>query len=114
MGRTANGSRRIHAQPGHRSAPDNCIDHVAIGESGTPLRFDNAIPGDTLATLRFGPKAGREQPLRGVVDGRLTHSLPLQVRYRRLSEESAAVLAKMVEDPAQGGGRRCTLPTIGL
>lgn len=51
----ANGSRRIR-QPDHRSPLDNCIDHVAIGESGTPLRFDNAIPGDTLATLRFGPK----------------------------------------------------------
>jgi len=94
---TANGARRIHLRPGHRSPPDNCIDHVAIGESGTPLRFDNAIPGDTLATLRFGPRAGRERPLRRIAGGRLIHSLPLQGHYRRLSEESATVLAKMVE-----------------
>jgi len=94
---TANRVRRIHPQPGHRSPPGNCIDHVAIGEAGTPLRFDNAVPGDTLATLRFGPKAGREQPLKGIAGGRLMHSLTLQGHYRRLSEESAATLAKMVE-----------------
>jgi hypothetical protein len=97
---TANGFRRIHPQPGHRSPPGNCIDHVAIGESGTPLRFDNAIPGDALATLQFGSKAGREQPLRGIAGGRLMHSLPLQGHYRRLSEESAAVFARMVESRA--------------
>ena len=97
---TANGFRRIHPHPGHRSPSGSCIDHVAIGESGTPLRFDNAIPAAALATLRFGPKAGREQPLKGIAGGRLMHSLPVQSHYRRLSEESAAVLAKMVESGA--------------
>jgi hypothetical protein len=97
---TAHGSRRIHPHPGHREPSGSCIDHVAIGESGTPLRFDNAIPGDTLATLRFGPKAGREQPLRGVAGGRLMHSLPLQGHYRRLSEESATLLERLIDDPA--------------
>jgi len=97
---TANGLRRIHPHPGHRSPSGSCIDHVAIGESGTPLRLDNAIPAAALATLRFGPKAGREQPLKGIAGGRLMHSLPLQSHYRRLSEESAAVLAKMVESGA--------------
>jgi hypothetical protein len=82
---TANGSRRIHPHPGHRSPSGSCIDHVAIGESGTPLRFDSPIPGGTLATLRLGPKAGREQPLEGIAGGRLMHSLPLQGHYRRLS-----------------------------
>ena len=97
---TANGFRRVHPQPGHRSPPGKCIDHVAIGEAGTPLRFDNAIPDDTLATLRFGPKAGRERPLKGIAAGRLMHSLLLQGHYRRLSEESAVAFARMVESRA--------------
>ena len=42
----------------------------------------------------------REQPLKGIAGGRLMHSLPVQSHYRRLSEESAAVLAKMVESGA--------------
>ena len=94
---TAKGARRMRPRPGHPSPSGSCIDHVAIGESGTPLRFDNAIPGDTLATLRFGPKAGREQPLKGLAGGRLMHGLPLQGHYRRLSEESAVMFARMVE-----------------
>jgi len=94
---TAKGPRRIHPHPGHRAPSGSCIDHVAIGESGTPLRFDKAIPGDILSALRLGPKAGREQPLKGVAGGRLMRSMALQGHYRRLSEESAAALARMVE-----------------
>jgi hypothetical protein len=86
----------IGRHPGHR-LPHGCIEHVAIGEDVTPLCFDNPVPPATVGALRLGPKPGRELPIKGIDGDRLTRSLSLQAHYRRLSEESAVLLAGLVE-----------------
>lgn len=59
-------------------------------------RFDRQVPGELLASIRLGPKPGREQPLKGVSDGELRSSLSLHGHVRRLSSESADLFASLL------------------
>lgn len=87
--------KKSQPEVGHR-VPITCADHAAVG-SGTPIQFDRVFPGADLKSLRFGPKAGSEQPLTGVVSDRLKNNFSLQGHVRRLSGESAARFAKQFE-----------------
>ena len=79
---------------GHR-LPTTCCEKAAVG-SGTELLFSRAISAHQLETLTFGPKPGRERPLKGVSDGRLRNVFAFQGHVRRLSEKSAGVFAEYV------------------
>lgn len=81
---------------GHR-VPITCADHAAVG-SGTRIRFDRLFPPDDLQFLRLGAKPGKEQPLAGVIGGRLKNNFSLQGHVRRLSTESAARFARQFEN----------------
>lgn len=79
---------------GHR-IPRTCIDNVATG-SGTGFRFDFSIPENVVDKLLFGPKFGQEKGLSKRKDGKLSH-IALQGHYRRLSVDSAAIVAELMQ-----------------
>lgn len=79
---------------GHR-APWTCADLAACG-IGTEFVWDRAVSAKQLVELRFGPKPGREQALKGINDGLLSSSLSLQGHLRRASCETAAILAEVL------------------
>ena len=79
---------------GHR-IPRTCIDNVATGR-GTEFRFDFGVPAEIIDNLRFGPKAGQEKGLSRSKDGKLSH-IALQGHYRRLSADSATVVADLMQ-----------------
>jgi hypothetical protein len=68
-----------------------CTTEVVVGEEGTPIRLDVAVPSDLLERLRFRSRRA-ERGLKQIADGRLTNALSLQGIYR-LSTASAAELA---------------------
>ncbi len=71
-----------------------CTSEVVIGQDGTPLRLDLAIPPDLLARLRFRSRRG-ERGLKHIEDGRLKSSIGLQGIYR-LSRPSAAEIEALL------------------
>ena len=71
-----------------------CTTEVVIGQDGTPLRLDLAIPPDMLARLRFRSRRG-ERGLKHIEDGRLKSSIGLQGIYR-LSRPSAAEIEALL------------------
>ena len=79
---------------GHR-IPRTCIDNVATG-SGTGFRFDFIAPAEVVDNLRFGPKPEQEKSLSKSKDGKLSH-VSLQGHYRRLSADSAVVVAELMQ-----------------
>lgn len=79
---------------GHR-VPRTCIDNVATG-NGTGFRFDFSVPTEIVDKLLFGPKAGYEKALSKSKDGKLSH-VTLQGHYRRLSTDSAAIVADLMQ-----------------
>jgi hypothetical protein len=83
---------RQHPELGHR-APFGCIEQIAIGVEGCRFNFQRSVPPRDLPLLTFGPKPGKEQPLKGIKDGRLTSILSLQGHVRRASEQSREILA---------------------
>lgn len=86
--------RALWSAAGHL-VPSTCVLNAVTGR-GSTIRHDRRVPPDVVAALRFGPKPGHEQPLRGVVDRRLTSVLPLQGHARRLRAASAQRLADVV------------------
>jgi hypothetical protein len=83
---------RLHPEL-HYLAP-TCTEEVAVGEEGTSIRLDNAVPPDMLERLRFRSRRG-ERPLKHVENGRLKSIVSLQGIYR-LSEASAAEFETLV------------------
>lgn len=83
-----------HSQPsvGHR-VPTTCCDTAAVGDDGTEICFDRRLPKAELAHISLGPKKGREQLLKGVTEGMLRNSCNLQGHVRRLSTQSAMLIA---------------------
>jgi hypothetical protein len=79
---------------GHR-VPRSCVEQAAVG-SGTKLRFNFGVPLTLADKLRFGPKAGAEKALPMGKSGQLSH-IGLQGHFRRLSAESAASVAEIME-----------------
>ncbi|MFF2143102.1 hypothetical protein [Kitasatospora sp. NPDC058190] len=62
---------------------------------GTPVRFDQPIPGELLERLTWRNRRGQTRGLKYVVDGRLERAVSLQGFYR-LIPESADELAELV------------------
>ncbi len=80
---------------GHRF-PTTCCDRAATSVNGSDIRFDRPISAHQMQTLTFGPKPGREKPLKGLTSGRLRSVFSLQGHVRRLSAPSAAVFEACV------------------
>jgi hypothetical protein len=80
---------------GHR-LPYGCGIEVLLVEYSTPIRFDVVVPPESLECFVFRPRKGPPMALRHVEDGKLKSSLSLQGNIRRLSEETAAMLSKLV------------------
>jgi hypothetical protein len=80
------------SEVGHK-IPTTCADDAAIG-SGSALQ-KRAVPAEVAARIRVGPKPGAESPLK-MKDGKLL-TTGLIGYYRRLSEESAALLNDLIE-----------------
>jgi hypothetical protein len=85
-----------------------CTEEVVIGMNGTAPRLDLEIPRDVLDRLRFRSLRG-ERKLKHLKDGELTSSIGLQGIYR-LSAESAADFAELVESPAPASSARIPRP----
>jgi hypothetical protein len=73
----------------------SCTDEVAVGQEGTPIRFDVGLSPGELEGLRFRSKRG-ERGLKYVKGGRLTKVFGLDGGVYRLSPESAAVFDRLV------------------
>jgi hypothetical protein len=71
--------------------PRTCTDEAIVAEEECPLRFDLAIPPETLETLRCRSKK-RERGIKHIAEGKLRHSISIWGIYR-LSEPSAQDLA---------------------
>ncbi|MFB7907833.1 hypothetical protein ACFC1T_15485 [Kitasatospora sp. NPDC056076] len=67
----------------------------AVHVDGTPVRFDQRIPGELLGQLTWRNQRGKVRGLKYLVDGRLERSVSLQGFYR-LTPESADELAELV------------------
>jgi hypothetical protein len=87
--------KRTNPSFGHRF-PWTCCDDAATGRHGTEIRFDRRIPGEMLGSIALGPKVGREQPLKNVIENKITSSASLQGHVRRLSKQSAELFAKQM------------------
>lgn len=72
---------------------------AAVHVAASPVRFDVAIPGSTLAGLTWRNRRGVVRGLKFVVDGRLERAIGLHGVYR-LTEESTAMLAALVDSVA--------------
>jgi hypothetical protein len=83
---------RHKGEVGHK-IPTTCVDDAAIG-SGSALQ-KRPVPDEVAARIRVGPKPGAESPLK-MKDGKLL-TTGLIGYYRRLSEESAALLNDLIE-----------------
>lgn len=83
-----------HPELGHR-VPRTCVDHAATG-GGSHLRFDFSVPAELVHQLQFGPKIGQEKPLIPGADGKVS-TVSLQGHYRRLSADSARLVAKLMQ-----------------
>ena len=81
-----------HPELGHR-APLGCIEQVAIGFEGTPFNYEQSVSPQDLPLLRFGPKPGKEKPLTGLKDGRLSNVYSLHGHVRRACEQTSEILA---------------------
>ena len=80
---------------GHR-VPYGCGIEVLLVEHSTPIRFDVVVPAENLESSIFRPRKAPPMALRHVKDGKLKSSLSLQGNIRRLSEETAVMLSKLV------------------
>jgi hypothetical protein len=80
-----------HPELGHR-APLGCIEQVAIGIEGTPFNFERSVSPQDLPLLRFGPKPGKEKPLTGLKDGRLSSVYSFHGHVRRASQQTSKIL----------------------
>ena len=85
----------LNARPELRYLVWSCTDEVAIGQGGTPIRFDVALSPAELEGLRFRSKRG-ERGLKYIEGGRLTKVLGLDGGVYRLSPESAALFDRLV------------------
>lgn len=81
---------------GHR-IPQTCADLAAKG-TGTNFAWDTSVPPESLGVLRFGPKAGKELPLKGVSDGLLKSILSFHGHVRRASKETGEILKSIVRN----------------
>ena len=85
----------LQAHPEKRYLLWSCTDEVAVGQEGTPIRFDVALPGEELEGLRFRSKRG-ERGLKYVEGGRLKKVFGLDGGVYRLSPESASLFERLV------------------
>ncbi|WP_203655942.1 hypothetical protein [Actinocatenispora rupis] len=75
-----------------------CTDEVVLGEEGTGIVLDRAVPAEVLKRLTYRPRRG-PRPVKHVSeDGRLVHPISVQGIYR-LSEASAADLDAVLTGP---------------
>ncbi len=79
-----------------------CTEEVAIGEEGTALRLDVAIPPDLLERLRFRSQK-KERGLKHIENGRLKSVVSLQGGYYRLAESSAQEIHELLKGKLEGG-----------
>jgi hypothetical protein len=85
-----------------------CTDEVLIGMEGIAPRGDVTVPAETLGRLSFRSQRGVRQ-LKHVRGDELTSSIGLQGIYR-LTPDSAADLAALVESPPSNAGPRIPRP----
>jgi len=73
--------------PEQRYLRYTCTEEVVLGEEGTAIRFDIAVPPEQLTHIRFRSQR-RERGIKYVENGKLKNVLSLQGIYR-LTEQSA-------------------------
>ena len=71
-----------------------CTEEVVLGDAGTAIRFDRAVPADLLTQLRYRSQR-QERGIKYIEDGKLKNTLSLQGIYR-LSEPSAQAFERLV------------------
>jgi hypothetical protein len=86
--------------PELRYLAPSCTSEVVIGEEGTTIRLDVAVPSDLLERLRFRSRRA-ERGLKHIEGGRLMQAISLQGIYR-LSPSSADELAALLLSRSKG------------
>jgi hypothetical protein len=80
-----------------------CTEEVVLGEEGTPVRFDIAVPPELLTQIRYRSQR-RERDIKYIENGKLKNVLSLQGIYR-LTEQSAQDFERLlIEHVAQAAG----------
>jgi hypothetical protein len=77
----------FNKHPEQRYLRYTCTEEVVLGEEGTPIRFDIAVPPELLTQIRYRSQR-RERGIKYIENGKLKNVLSLQGIYR-LSDESA-------------------------
>jgi hypothetical protein len=85
----------------------SCANEVLVGEAGTTIRFDVAVPQNVLESWRFQSQK-RQRGLKFLESGKLKHSISLQGVYR-LSEPTAQKLANLLNADRKPGLDAATL-----
>ncbi|MEV6373940.1 hypothetical protein [Micromonospora musae] len=99
--------------PGWRSTADSCLSEIVVGEAGTPLRFDAAMPPELLQRLTYRSLRGTRTVKNVDADGRLVHSLGVQGIYRLAPQCVADLDAVLTQPPsAPVYGRRPRRATV--
>jgi len=78
-----------------------CASEIMLGEEGTPIRFDRALPPTLLEQIRFCSRRGT-RPIKYVENGKLLGSISLQGVYR-LCPESAQAFERLLQADARVG-----------
>ena len=78
-----------------------CTDEAVVGESGTPLMHNLVLPPEGVENLTYVSKRGRRDVKKHLRDARVISLAGFQGNYR-LSEESGAELAGLVESAESG------------
>jgi hypothetical protein len=97
----------LEHHPEQRYLAPTCVEEVALGEQGTPIRLDVAAPGELVERLRFRSRR-RERGIKHVENGRIKRVISLQGIYRLAPESAEALEALLARRPAEiaddGGG----------
>lgn len=104
----------LQDHPEQRFLAPTCTEEVALGDQGTPLRLDVAVPADVLERLRFCSTSG-ERGLKHITGGRLKSVVSLQGGAYRLNEASAKEIEAMLINAPSPHGTNGMIPTrMGL
>ncbi|MGK5441796.1 hypothetical protein ACSNN7_08230 [Micromonospora sp. URMC 105] len=106
--------RQLDRFPQWRFLTGSCMNEVVLGENGTRLRLDAAMPPEALQRLTYRSQRATRTVKHVSADGRLTRSLGVQGIYRlgdQCSADLDAVLAQPTTRTGSVFGRQIRTPT---
>ncbi len=109
--------RHLDRFPQWRFLTGSCMNEVVLGENGTGLRLDAAMPPQVLRGLTYRSQRATRTVKHVTEDGKLTRSLGVQGIYRLAAhcvEDLDAVLAQPSNETSSAFGRTARTPATTL